>query len=141
MPVPDTGPVSVARQARLWQWAAVAYTVLASAFFALMPLIAVPARGEVAWVAPYTLLGWLVFPPLLIPVALTLVPLLVRRRRVLIAWICTGALGVLCLLLILSWGLLLVPAALFGAVGAHLTARAPIEDEEIDETPWQVPGS
>ena len=27
------------------------------------------------------------------------------------------------------------------AVGAHLTARAPIEDEQLDDAPWTVPGS
>ncbi len=139
--MPDTWRVSVARQARLWQWAAVLYTVVASVFFAFMPLIAVPTPSGATAVAAYTLLGWLVFPPLLIPLALTAVPVLVRRRRVFVAWTCTGILGVICLLLILSAGLLFIPAVLLAAIGAHLTARAPIEDEEIEENPWQVPGA
>jgi hypothetical protein len=137
--MPDTGRVTVARQAKLWQWAAVAYTVAAAVFFSFMPLFGVPTPSGTATVAAYALLGWMVFPPLLIPLALMLVPLLVRRHRVRVAWFCTGLLGAICLLMIMSVGMLFVPAALFGAVGAYLTARAPIEDEEIEETPWQVP--
>lgn len=140
-PMPDTGPVSVARQALLWQWAAVVYVTGASVFFALMPILSLQTASGPQWVAPFALLSWSVFLPLLIPLALTVVPLLVRRRRVLVAWICTGILGALCLAMILSAGLLFLPAPLLGAVGAHLTARAPIEDEDIDETPWQLPGA
>ena len=43
-------------------------------------------------------------------------------------------------LLALSWGLIFVPAPLIGAMGAYLTGRAPIEDVEIVDAPWKVPG-
>ncbi|MFT4294200.1 MAG: hypothetical protein QM582_02175 [Micropruina sp.] len=138
-PMPDTGRVSVARQAKLWQWAAVAYVVAAAVFFSFMPLITVPTASGAVTVAAYAMLGWMVFPPLLIPLVLMIVPLVVRRHRVRIAWICTGLLGAICVLMIMSVGMLFIPAALFGAVGAYLTARAPIEDEEIEEIPWQMP--
>jgi len=39
----------------------------------------------------------------------------------------------------LSWGIVFLPAPLIGAVGAYLTGRAPIEDEEIADKPWRVP--
>jgi hypothetical protein len=129
--------VSVARQAKLWQWGAVASTVAASLFFAFMPLFAQP-NGAI--LSAYQLLGWYVFLPLLVPLALTLVPALVRgRRRLLVAWVCTGVLGLLCLTMALSWGIVFLPAPLIGAVGAYLTGRAPIEDEEIADKPWRVP--
>lgn len=131
----------MARQAKLWQWAAFAYTVAASAFFAFMPLIGLPSGGDVRWLSAFALLGWGVFPPLLIPLALTLVPILVRRRRVRVAWICTGVLAAICIYLAMSWGFIFVPAALIAAVGAYLTGRAPIEDEDLDDAPWKVPGS
>lgn len=131
--------MTVATQAKLWQWAAVVYVVAASVFFAFMPILAVQTASGPHWVAPFGVLGWAVFPPLLIPLALTLVPILVRRRRVRVAWICAGVLGALCLFLALSSGLLFLPAPVFAAVGAYLTARAPVEDAEVDETPWRVP--
>lgn len=131
----------MARQARLWQLAALLYTVAASVFFAFMPLLAVATPDGQRWIAPFALLGWGVFGPLLLPVVLTAVPLLVRTHRVVVAWICTGVLAVLCLFLALSWGIVFLPAPLIAAVGAHLTRRAPIEDEEVEDAPWQVPGS
>ncbi len=137
--MPDTGRVTVARQAKLWQWAAVLYTVAAAVFFSFMPLITVPTASGAVTVPAYSLLGALVFPPLLIPLVLMVVPLIVRRHRVRVAWICAGLLMAICLLMVMSVGLLFVPAPLFMAVGAYLTARAPIEDEEIEEVPWEVP--
>jgi len=137
--VPDTGRVMVATQARLWQGAAVAYTVAASGFFAFAPLLRIQSPTGAGWVTPFSLLGWGVFLPLLLPLVLTIIPLLVRRRRVLVSWICTAVLAAVCLFLALSAGLVFLPAPLFAAVGAYLTSRAPIEDEDIQETPWQVP--
>lgn len=129
--------MSVARQAILWQWGAFAYTIVASLFFAFMPLFADPSGG---FVSAYMLLGWGVFVPLLLPMALALVPPLLRgRRRLLLSWVFTGVLGVLCLPYALSWLGVFLPAPLLGAIGAYLTGRAPIEDAEIVERPWQVP--
>lgn len=139
--VPDTGRVSVARQAKLWQWAAFAYTIGASIFFAFMPLLPVQTAGGQRWVSPFAMLGIGVFGPLLLPMLLTLIPILIRRHRVRVAWICTGVLAVLCLFLALSWGIVYLPAPLIAAVGAYLTGRAPIEDEEVSDKPWKVPGA
>ena len=139
--VTDTGRVSVARQAKLWQWAALVYTLAASAFFAFVPILPVQTSAGTRWVPPFALLGWGVFLPLLIPVALTLIPILVRRWRVRIAWICTALLGALCLFLALSWGFVFLPAPLIAAVGAFLTGRAPIEDVDVDDSTWKVPSS
>ncbi len=131
--------MTVARQAKLWQWAAVVYVVAASIFFAFMPILAVQTASGSQWVPPFRVLGWTVFPPLLIPLALTVIPLLVRTHRVRVAWICVGVLGALCLFLALSSGLLFLPAPVFAAFGAYLTARAPVEDADVEDTPWQVP--
>ena len=136
--MPDTGRVSVARQARLWQWGAFVYTLIASTFFAFMPLIQRPNGSHAS---AYFLLGWGVFMPLLVPMVLTLVPIVVPRWRVRVAWICTAILGLVCLYLAFSWGIVFLPAPILAAVGAHLTARAPIEDEQLDDAPWTVPGS
>ena len=137
--MPDTGRVSVARQAKLWQWGAVGYVVAASMFFAFMPLFAQP-NGT--FVPAFRLLGPGVFVPLLLPLVLTLVPALARgRRRLLIAWVCVGLLAALCLLYVLTWAIVFLPAPLIGAVGAYLTGRAPIEDEAVGDEPWQVPKS
>lgn len=129
----------MALQAKLWQWAAVAYTVAASLFFAFMPLVPVQTASGSYWVSPFSMLGIGVFGPLLLPTLLTLIPIVIRRRRVLVAWICTGVLALLCLLLALSWGIVYLPAPLIAAGGAYLTARAPIEDVDMDDKPWQVP--
>ena len=53
----------------------------------------------------------------------------------------TAILGLVCLYLAFSWGIVFLPAPILAAVGAHLTARAPIEDEQLDDAPWTVPGS
>lgn len=139
--VSDTGRVSVARQAKLWQWGALVYTLIASVFFAFMPLVAVPGGDGTRWVSAFALLSWGVFLPLLIPIALTLIPIVVRRWRVPVAWTCTAVLGLTCALLALSWGLIFVPAPLIAAMGAYLTGRAPIEDVEVVDSPWKVPGA
>lgn len=136
----DTGRVTVATQARLWQWAAVAYVIGASLFFAFMPILALPGQdGKPVWVAPYRIAGWAVFLPLLIPLVLTLIPVLVPGRRVRLAWICVGILTALCLYLALSSGLIFLPAPVLAAFGAYLTMRAPIEDAELVDEPWRVP--
>ncbi|MBK8446862.1 MAG: hypothetical protein IPL41_09350 [Micropruina sp.] len=132
--------MSVARQAKLWQWGALVYTLIASVFFAFMPLVAVPGGDRPRFVSAFAMLGWGVFGPLLLPIVLTLIPIVVRRSRVRVAWICTAVLGLICVLLALSWGLIFVPAPLIGAMGAYLTGRAPIEDVEIVDAPWKVPG-
>jgi hypothetical protein len=136
--MPDTVRVSVARQAKLWQWAAFVYTLIASAFFAFMPLI---QRPDGRHVSAFALLGIGVFVPLLVPMVLTLIPVVMPRWRVRVAWICTGLLGLVCLYLAFSWGIVFLPAPILAAVGAHLTGRAPIEDQEVDDAPWKVPGS
>jgi hypothetical protein len=137
--LPDTGRVKVAKQARLWQWAALVYTVVAAAFFAFMPVTPIRSGDTTHWVAPWALLGPGVFGPLAVPVLLALLPLVIRWRRLLVAWVCTAVLGLLCVLLVASAGLLYVPASLLSAVGAYLAGRAPIEDEAVDDTPWKVP--
>ena len=129
----------MARQARLWQWAALAYTVAASAFFAFMPILPVQSPDGLLWVAPFAMLGWGVFLPLLIPRLLTLIPILVSRWRVRVAWSCTALLAALCAFLALSWGFVFLPAPMIAAVGAYLTGRAPIEDLDVEDTPWRVP--
>lgn len=131
--------MSVATQSKLWQWGAVVYVVAASVFFAFMPLVAVPNGTDVTWVAPFRLLGWQVFPPLLLPLALTVIPLVVRKHRVRVGWICTGVLTAICLLLVLSSGLLFLPAPVLSALSTYLASRAPVEDEELPDEAWQVP--
>lgn len=129
--------MSVARQAILWQSGAFVYTLIASAFFAFMPLVQQPDGSHVS---AFAMLGWGVFVPLLIPMALTLIPIVVRRWRVRVARICTAVLALVCVPLAFSWGIVFIPAPIIAAVGAYLTARAPIEDEELDDKPWSVPG-
>lgn len=131
--------VSVATQAKLCRWGAVVYVVAASIFFAFMPLLGLQSGGEKVWVSPFQVLGWQVFPPLLLPLALTVIPLVVRRNQIKVGWICVGVLTAICLFLALSSGLLFLPAPVLMALGTHLAARAPIEDEEPDDQPWQVP--
>lgn len=132
--------MTVARQAKLWQLGALIYAVAASMFFAFMPLLPVQTAGGMRWVSPYAMLGIGVFGPLLLPILLTLVPLLNRWHKIRVAWICTGVLAVLCVLLVLSWGIVFLPAPLIAAFGAYLMGRAPIEDEEVVDKPWKVPG-
>lgn len=134
--MPDNGRVSVARQAKLWQWGAVVYVVLAAIFFAFMPLY---QRPDGASVSAFGLLSWAVFLPLLVPLGLVLVPVLVRVHRVRIAWICVAVLAVVCIGLAFNWGIVFIAAPLISAVGAYLTGRAPVEDEVIEDAPWQVP--
>ena len=134
-----TGRVSVARQAKLCQWGAVVYIVAASIFFAFMPLLGLQAGGEKVWVSPFQVLGWQVFPPLLLPLALTVLPLVVRSHRIRVGWICVAVLTALCLFLALSSGLLFLPAPVLLALGTFLASRAPIEDVEATDDLWQVP--
>jgi hypothetical protein len=129
----------VATQAKVWQGAAVAYTVAAWMFFAFMPVFPAQTASGVFWVSPFSVLGWPVFVPLLVPLAVAALPLLVRRGRVRVGWICTAVLAAICLIWALSYGLLFAPAAAFTAFSTHLAARAPIEDEDNKDAPWRVP--
>ncbi|MFT3860139.1 hypothetical protein [Micropruina sp.] len=133
--------MSVARQAKLWQWGAVAYVVAASIFFTFMPLLAVRSGDATVWVSPYRMLGWQVFLPLLLPLALTVIPLLARRHAIRVGWVCVGLLSAICLLLALSSGLLFVPAPVLMALGTYLATRAPVEDEDLHDEPWKVPSA
>lgn len=128
--------MSVARQAIWWQWGAVVYTIVAALFFAFMPLFAQP-NG--AFVSAYRMLGIGVFGPLLLPLALTVIPPLNRWRRLQVSWVCTALLALICLFLAFSWGIVFLPAPMIAAVGAYLLGRAPIEDEEVVDAPWKVP--
>lgn len=125
--------MTVARQATLWQWAAVAYGVCAVLFITYFPGFVVQGQR----VAMIQLLGPSMLVPVSIPVVAIAVVALLPWRRSLLAWLLTAALVVFIVATALSFGLLYLPAAAFSAVAAYLHHRAPIEDAPPPLDEWQ----
>jgi hypothetical protein len=124
--------MSVARQARLWQWAAVAYGVAAVLFLLYFP--SVTAGG---YQRPLLqVLGPGMVIPVSLPVLATLIPALLPWRKALVAWIVAGCLVLFIVVTILSVGLVYFPAAVFTGVAAYLHGRAPIEDAPPPPDDW-----
>jgi hypothetical protein len=124
--------MTVARQARLWQWAAVVYGVCAVLFIAYFPTVVV--QGQQA--SMIQLWGPSVLVPVSIPVLVTAVPALLPWRKSLLAWIVAGLLGVFIVVTALSFGLLYIPSAVFSAVAGYLHRRAPVEDAPPPPDDW-----
>ncbi len=123
--------MTVARQARLWQWGAVVYGICVVVFLAFVPSVPV-GDGVVPMVAllgPWTLLFGL-------PALVAAIPALVPWRKSLVAWIVAGVLAVFVGATVLSVGMLYVPVAAFTAVAAYLHRRAPIEDAPPPQETW-----
>jgi hypothetical protein len=124
--------MSVARQARLWQWAAVAYGVAAVVFLLYFP--SVTAGG---YQRPLLqVLGPGMVIPVSLPVLVTLIPAVLPWRKALVAWIVAGCLVLFIVVTILSVGLVYFPAAVFTGVAAYLHGRAPIEDAPPPPDDW-----
>ena len=124
--------MSVARQARLWQWAAVAYGVAAVLFLLYFP--SVTAGG---YQRPLLqVLGPSMLVPISLPVLATLLPAVLPWRKALIAWIVAGGLVVFIGVTILSVGMIYLPAAVFTGMAAYLHGRAPVEDAPLPPDDW-----
>lgn len=124
--------MTVARQARLWQWAGVAYGACAVLFLFYFPTITISGQQ-------FTLdqrYGPSVLVPISLPVLATLVPAALPWRKPLVAWIVAAALGVFIVVTIGGIGLVYLPSAVFTAVAAHLHGRAPIEDAPPEPDNW-----
>ncbi len=124
--------MSVARQARLWQWAAVAYGIAAVLFLLYFPSVTVAGYQRPL----LQVLGPSMVIPISLPVLVTLLPALVPWRKALIAWIVAGCLVLFIVVTILSVGLVYFPAAVFTGVAAYLHGRAPIEDAPLPPDDW-----
>jgi hypothetical protein len=124
--------MTVARQARLWQWGAVVYGLCAVAFITFFPSVTVGDQEvPMIWVwGPWMLV------PVSIPVIVAAVPALVPGRKALVAWIVAGVLGVFVVATLFSIGLLFLPVAAFTATAAYLHQRAPIEDAPPVPDTW-----
>lgn len=124
--------MTVARQARLWQWAAVAYGVCAVLFLAYFPSLTV--QGE-----QYPLiqvLGPGMLLPVAAPVVVAALPALLPWKKALVAWIVAGVLLAFIIATALSVGLVYLPSAVFTGVAAYLHGRAPIEDAPPEPDDW-----
>jgi len=124
--------MSVARQARLWQWAAVAYGVAAVLFLLYFPSVTVAGYQRPL----LQVLGPGMVIPVSLPVLVTLIPAVLPWRKALVAWIVTGALVVFIAVTVLSVGMIYLPAAIFTGVAAYLHGRAPIEDAPLPPDDW-----
>lgn len=124
--------MSVARQARLWQWAAVAYGFAAVLFLLFFPSVTVDGYQRPL----LQVLGLSMVIPVSLPVLVMLIPAVVPWRKALVAWIVAGALVIFIVASILSIGLIYLPAAVFTGVAAYLHGRAPIEDEPLPPDDW-----
>ncbi len=124
--------MTVARQARLWQWAAVAYGICAVLFLAYFPSMTV--QGEQYPLIQVLGPGMLV--PVAVPVVVTALPALLPWKKALVAWIVAGALLVFIIATALSVGLVYLPSAVFTGVAAYLHGRAPIEDAPPEPDDW-----
>ena len=124
--------MTVERQAQLWQWAAVGYSVAAGVFLAYFPTVRVDGFD-------YSLLqtlGTSILPGLAVPVLVSAIPALLPWRKALVAWIVTGLLLAFVVSSALSIGLMYLPSAVFTAVAAYLHGRAPIEDAPLEPDNW-----
>ncbi len=124
--------MSVERQARLWQWAAVAYGVAAVLFLLYFPSVTVAGYQRPL----LQVLGPAMVIPVSLPVLATLIPAVLPWRKALVAWIVTGALVVFVVVTVLSVGMIYLPAAFFTGVAAYLHGRAPIEDAPLPPDDW-----
>ena len=124
--------MSVARQARLWQWAAVAYGVAAVLFLLYFPSVTVDGYQRPL----LQVLGRSMIIPISLPVLATLIPAVLPWRKALIAWIVAGCLLVFVIATALSVGLTYLPSVLFTGVAAYLHGRAPIEDAPPEPDDW-----
>ena len=124
--------MTVARQARLWQWAAVAYGVAAVLFLLFFPSVTVAGYHRPL----LQVLGLSMVIPVSLPVLVTLIPAILPWRKALIAWIVAGALVIFIGVTILSVGLIYLPSAVFTGVAAYLHGRAPVEDAPLPPDDW-----
>jgi len=124
--------MSVARQARLWQWAAVAYGLAAVLFLLFFPSVTIGGYQRPL----LQVLGPSMVIPVSLPVLATLIPAILPWRKALIAWIVAGALVIFIVAAILSVGLVYVPTAVFTGMAAYLHGRAPIEDAPLPPDDW-----
>ena len=124
--------MTVARQARLWQWAAVAYGVAAVLFLLFFPSVTVAGYQRPL----LRVLGPSMVIPISLPVLAVLVPAVLPWRKALIAWIVAGGLVVFIVVTILSVGMIYLPAAVFTGVAAYLHGKAPIEDAPLPPDTW-----
>jgi hypothetical protein len=124
--------VTVARQARLWQWAAVAYGVCAVLFLLYFPTVTVDGFQ----VPLIQVLGRSMVIPVSLPVLITALPAVLPWRKALLAWVVAGGLMVFIVVTALSVGLVYLPAAVFTGVAAYLHGRAPIEDAPPEPDDW-----
>lgn len=124
--------MSVGSQARLWQWAAVAYGVCAVLFLLFFPSMVVDGYSRPL----LQVLGPSMVLPVTLPVLLTALPAVVAWRKALIAWIVAACLLVFIIATALSVGFIYLPSALFTGVAAYLHGRAPIEDAPLEPDNW-----
>jgi hypothetical protein len=124
--------MSVARQARLWQWASVAYGVAAVLFLLYFPSVTVAGYQRPL----LQVLGPSMLIPISLPVLATLIPALLPWKKALIAWIIAGGLVVFIGVTILSVGMIYLPAAVFTGMAAYLHGRAPVEDAPLPPDDW-----
>ncbi|MGV8908859.1 MAG: hypothetical protein ACOH1Y_07735 [Propionicimonas sp.] len=124
--------MTVGRQARLWQWAAVGYGVCAVLFLLYFPSVVVDGYSRPL----LQVLGPSMLVPVTLPVVAAALPAILPWRKALIAWIVAGCLLVFIIATALSVGLIYLPAALFTGVAAYLHGRAPIEDAPPEPDDW-----
>lgn len=124
--------MTTARQARLWQWAAVAYGVCAVLFLAYFPTMIVQGNQY----PMIQVLGPSMLVPVSIPVLVTALPAVLPWKKALVAWVVAGLLLVFIVVTVLSVGLLYFPSAVFTGVAAYLHGRAPIEDAPPEPDDW-----
>jgi hypothetical protein len=130
--------MTVAKQARLWQWAAVAYALFAALFLTFFPTMTV-GSGEAARSASlWEMAGPGVLMALGIPAAVAAIPAVLPWRKPLVAWIVMGLFAALIMATVLSIGLIYVPVASFTGVAAYLHQRAPIEDAPSEPDTWHL---
>ncbi|MBK8460603.1 MAG: hypothetical protein IPL43_10825 [Micropruina sp.] len=130
--------MSVAKQARLWQWAAVAYAVLAGLFLAFFPSLTVGSGDAARSVALWTVAGPAVLLPLALPAVIAAIPAVLPWRKTLVAWIVAGVFVAFIVGTLFSVGLIYVPVAAFGVVSGYLHQRAPIEDAPPEPDTWHL---
>ena len=124
--------MTVARQARLWQWAAVAYGACAVGFLVYFPTVKVDGYSRPL----LQVLGPSMLVPVALPVLVAALPAVLPWRKALIAWIVAGCLLAFIAATALSVGLVYVPSAVFTGVAAYLHGRAPIEDAPPERDDW-----
>ena len=124
--------MTVARQARLWQWAAVAYGACAVGFLLYFPSVVVDGYSRPL----LEVLGRSMLIPVSLPVLVAAIPAVLPWRKALIAWIVAGCLLAFIAVTALSVGLVYVPSAVFTGVAAYLHGRAPIEDAPPEPDDW-----